>query len=154
MVLVSEYRNIKLMLTGLICAPIFGYLCAGGLKFILNCIRTRTVTVAHIGMGGMPSTHNSITATTASIVGFVHGFDTPAFSIALALVLIVLIDSLDLRNKVSKHARAINNINVFHACELAQLSEKLGHTKTEACAGLILGAVVGASLSYVSAILV
>lgn len=142
------------MLTGFIFAPIFGYLSAGGLKFLLNCIRTRTVTVTHIGMGGMPSTHNSITATTASHVGFVHGFDTPVFSIALALVLIVLIDSLDLRNKVSKHARAINNINVFHASELAQLREKLGHTKTEACAGLILGAVAGALLSYLSAIMV
>ena len=136
------------MLTGFICAPIFGYLCAGGLKFALNCIRTRTVTLTHIGMGGMPSTHNTITATTASHIGFAHGFDTPVFSIALALVLIVLIDSLDLRNKVSKHAIAINNINASDARDHTPLREKLGHTKAEACAGLILGAIAGAFLSY------
>lgn len=132
-----------------IIAPIFGYLCAGGLKFTLNCIQTRKITLSHIGMGGMPSTHNTITATTAMHIGFNHGFNTPAFSIALTVLLIVLIDSLDLRNKVSDHAKAINQVDDTLKGRFTPLKESLGHTKAEAFAGLTLGVIASLILSVI-----
>ena len=98
-------------------------------------------------MGGLPSTHNTITATTASNIGFSQGFDTAAFSIALGLVLIVFIDSVDLRNKLAMHARSINAMNFAQNAPAKPLREKLGHTKTEAFTGLVLGAMAGAFLA-------
>ena len=74
-------------------------------------------------------------------IGFTHGFNTPAFSIALTLVLVVLIDSLDLRNKVSDHARAINRVDDNFKSGITPLRETLGHTKVEAFAGLALGVI-------------
>ena len=130
-----------------IIAPIFGYLCAGGLKFTLNCIQTKKISLSYIGMGGMPSTHNTITSTTAMHIGFTHGFNTPAFSIALTVVLVVLIDSLDLRNKVSDHAKAINRVDNSLKGSRSPLREKLGHTTFEAFAGLALGVIASLILS-------
>ena len=42
--------------------PIVAYLAAGTLKFVINSIYDRSLSLSKIGMGGFPSTHNTITS--------------------------------------------------------------------------------------------
>ena len=126
-----------------ILAPIFGYLIAGLTKFLINSIKEKKWAFFKIGLGGMPSTHNTITSSTFFAIGFGEGFYAPSTAVALTLAIIVAIDSLDLRKKLEQHARII-------AAELANKNEdvlkirtKLGHTPSEVTVAWLLGASVG-----------
>ena len=84
-------------------APILGYLAAGSLKFLINSVRDRGPAFGRIGLGGAVSTHTTIVWTTCWLVGLRDGFDRPAFSVALTLAVIVMIDALDLRRRIGHH---------------------------------------------------
>ena len=119
--------------------PFIAYISAGGIKFMLSCYRNKELSLKYIGMGGFPSTHNSITSSVTSFVGFSNGFSNPAFLIGLSITLIIFIDSTDLRNKIGQQAKKIN--------ELIQnpifLKENIGHSFIEAFSGIILGILIG-----------
>ena len=53
--------------------PLLGYLLAGGLKFAINSIKFRRWAFSNIGMGGMPSTHNTIASSTFFSIGLERG---------------------------------------------------------------------------------
>lgn len=129
-----------------ILAPFVGYLVAGSIKFAINSIKLKKIDLKKIGLGGFPSTHNTITSTIASNIGFSVGFNTNEFSICLGLMLIVFIDSTDLRQKLSKHAIAINNLSKKENNKPA-LKENIGHSIVEGVAGIILGFVIGFFIS-------
>ncbi len=122
--------------------PIVAYIIAGTLKFVINSIYEKSLNVSRVGMGGFPSTHNTITSSTASVVGFEIGFLTTEFLICFMILIIIAIDSVDLRQKISEHARLINKIN-----GKSILRTRIGHTVFEMFGGLILGFLVGFVLS-------
>ncbi|HEX7049745.1 MAG TPA: divergent PAP2 family protein, partial [Longimicrobiales bacterium] len=93
-----------------IIAPFFGWLVAGGLKFVINSLRKRAPAWDQIGYGGMPSTHSAIVGTTAALIGLREGWSTPVFSIAATVAFIVVLDAATLRRQVGAHARAINSL--------------------------------------------
>ena len=96
-----------------------------------------------VGMGSMPSTHNTITSTTFFVLGFNEGFSSPICGVALALVIIVAIDSLDLRKKIEGHAKILFKEFSETSTTAAGLRLKLSHTVPEVLAGLVLGAAIG-----------
>jgi hypothetical protein len=127
-------------------APAVGYLAAGCLKFAVNCLRERRLAFDLIGLGGMPSTHTTIVVTAAALVGLREGIGSPVFAVALTLAVIVVIDAMDLRRKIGKHAAALRRLYPDDL-EVQKLRERMGHSPAEVLAGVATGAVCGAVLA-------
>ena len=129
---------------------LIAYFFAGSLKFFLNVLKTSTITKSHFGLGGFPSTHTSIASSVAWLISLKEGIDNPAFAISISLLIIVVIDALDLRNKLG----LINFIlrQEFPMNEEAKrLRKKTGHNLIEILGGLLVG---GFSAFFVNSILI
>ena len=127
-------------------APIAGYLLAGVTKFIINSFKYKKLAFDEIGMGNMPSTHNTITSSIFFTLGFGEGFFSPICGVGLALMLVVSIDSLDLRKKIEGHAKIIFKEFSHKNSEAALLRLKLSHSIPEVLGGIALGAIIGYTL--------
>jgi acid phosphatase family membrane protein YuiD len=128
-------------------APFVGWLVAGSLKFAINSLRSRGPAWKQIGYGGFPSTHSTIVTTTAALVGFREGFDTPAFAIAATLAFIVMLDAATLRRQIGGHARALNSLLERDPRDVL-FRERMGHGWPEVLAGAALGVVCAFVLGY------
>lgn len=121
--------------------PFLAWLVAGCLKFLINSIKAKQLAFGLIGYGGLPSNHSAIVSSMAALIAFKEGVDTPAFGVALTLAFIVMLDANSLRRAVGKHAVAINKLAKDDP-EYQQLRERIGHTKIEILAGIIVGIAV------------
>lgn len=126
-------------------APFAGWLVAGTLKFAINFSRRGREAWGMIGSGHLPSTHTTVVATTAALVGFRAGVATPEFAVAATLAWIVVIDALSLRRQAGRHAAALNRL-LEGDPEWRPLRERLGHRPIEIAAGLLLGVLCGYAL--------
>jgi len=120
--------------------PFFTWLVCGITKFLVNCLKEKRLAFDLIGYGGMPSNHSAIVSSMASLIAFKEGIDTPAFGIALTLAFIVILDASSLRKQIGKHAQVINQLENYRGEELR---ERIGHSKVEIFAGIILGIITG-----------
>ncbi len=127
--------------------PFLAWLVAGCLKFLINSIKAKQLAFGLIGYGGLPSNHSAIVSSMVALIAFKEGIDTPAFGVALTLAFIVLLDANSLRRAVGKHAVEINKL-AKDIPEYQQLRERMGHTKVEILAGVI----VGIFIAYLSSI--
>tara|TARA_Y100001936_G_C16091881_1_gene687044 strand:+ start:4205 stop:4627 length:423 start_codon:yes stop_codon:yes gene_type:complete len=125
-------------------APILGFLCAGIIKFLINSYKTKGYAFSEIGLGGFPSTHNTIVSSTYFTISLAKGFDSIESSIALALCLVVSIDSLDLRKKIEQQSEIISKLTN----EGKMLRKKIGHSFSEVLAGYFLGFLIALFLNY------
>ncbi len=121
--------------------PFAAWLAAGALKFLINSIRTKQLAFGLIGYGGIPSNHSTIVSSMAALIALKQGIANPAFGIALTLAFIVMLDANSLRRQVGNHASTLNRL-VSHDKSYRQLRERIGHTRTEIVAGILLGIVV------------
>jgi len=127
--------------------PFLAWLVAGVLKFTINSIKAGQLAFGLIGYGGLPSNHSAIVSSVAALVAFKEGLDHPAFGVAMALAFVVMLDANSLRRQVGKHAEAINRLNVGHQ-EALPLRERIGHTRIEIAAGIVVGIVVAAATQW------
>lgn len=128
--------------------PFLAWLVAGVLKFTINSIKAGQLAFGLIGYGGLPSNHSAIVSSVAALVAFKEGLEHPAFGVALALAFVVMLDANSLRRQVGKHAQAINRLN--HASEHPEtLRERMGHTRIEIAAGILVGMAVAAWAAWV-----
>lgn len=118
--------------------PFFAWLIAGCLKFLINSIKAKKLAFGLIGYGGLPSNHSAIVSSMAALIALKEGINVPAFGVALTLAFIVMLDANSLRRAVGKHAVAINQLAQQHP-EIDQLRERMGHTKIEILAGIVVG---------------
>jgi acid phosphatase family membrane protein YuiD len=128
-------------------APFFAWLVAGSLKFLVNTVRARRLAFDLIGYGGMPSNHMTVAFTVVSLIGFKEGMDSPAFGAALGAAFLFLLDAISLRRQIGQHAERINRLR--DSLESEPLRERLGHTRVEELAGVMLGAVLGFLIALV-----
>lgn len=125
--------------------PFLAWLAAGILKFAINSIKARQLAFGLIGYGGLPSNHSAIVSSMAALVALKEGISHPGFGIAVTLAFIVMLDANSLRREVGKHAAAINQMAASD-CQKAQLRERMGHTRHEIIAGILVGVAVAASV--------
>lgn len=118
--------------------PFVTWLVAGSTKFAINSIRARKLAFGLVGYGGLPSNHSAIVSGMAALIAFRNGMDTPAFGVAVTLAFIVILDANSLRRQVGKHAVAINALRP----DEVPLRERMGHTRVEIAAGVVVGIVV------------
>ncbi|OEC86184.1 divergent PAP2 family protein [Acinetobacter sp. YK3] len=121
--------------------PFLAWLVAGCLKFLINSIKARKLAFGLIGYGGLPSNHSAIVSSMTALIAIKEGIDTPAFGVALTLSFIVLLDANSLRQAIGKHAVVINHL-AKDTPEYKQLRERMGHTKIEILAGVLVGCLV------------
>lgn len=126
--------------------PMLAWLVAGGLKFAINCVRVRRLAFDLIGYGGLPSNHSAIVTSTAALVALREGVGHPAFGVAVTLAFIVVLDANGLRRQVGKQAAALNSLAGDRV-----LRERMGHSRFEILAGIVVGIAVGAAVHVVTA---
>lgn len=128
--------------------PFLAWLVAGCLKFLINSIKAKKLAFGLIGYGGLPSNHSAIVSSMVALIAFKEGVNTSAFGVALTLAFIVLLDANSLRQAVGKHAVAINKL-AEHDMRLKKLRERMGHTKIEILAGVIVGSFIAFIISKI-----
>lgn len=121
--------------------PPVAWLIAGSAKFAINTVRAGKPAFGLIGYGGMPSNHTAIVVSAAVLIGLREGVEHPALAVAVALVMIVIIDARSLRIKVGHHAAAINRLQPDDHAD-PPLRERMGHTRAEIAGGVVTGVLV------------
>lgn len=121
--------------------PFLAWLVAGILKFVINSVKTKQLAFAQAGYGGLPSNHSAIVSSTTALIAINEGIGHPSFGVALTLAFIVVLDASSLRQQVGKHAAAINKL-ASGTSDHKTLRERIGHTRLEIFAGIIVGIAV------------
>lgn len=121
--------------------PFLAWLTAGILKFTINSIRAKQLAFGLIGYGGMPSNHSAIVSSMAMLIALKQGIEHSAFGVAITVAFVVMLDANSLRREIGRHAVAINQALPADS-EHKHLRERMGHTRLEIAAGIVVGAVV------------
>lgn len=120
------------------------WLVAGVTKFVINSIRAKKLAFGLVGYGGLPSNHSAIVSSMVFLIALLEGINTPEFGVAITLAFIVLLDANSLRNQVGKQAQAINQLQTDS--DIKPLRERMGHSRIEILAGVVVGGLVAFSL--------
>ncbi len=136
--------NLSYLLT-----PFLAWLVAGVLKFTINSIRAGKPAFGLIGYGGLPSNHSAIVSSMAALIALREGIGHPAFGVALTLAFIVMLDANSLRRQIGKQAEAINAL-ARQQGQPTQLRERIGHTRLEIAAGIVVGIAVAAAVHWLA----
>ena len=117
------------------------------LKTITYAIVNHTLDIKRLlGDGGMPSAHSATVTAIAVATGFVAGFDTPVFAVAIMLAFIVMHDAMGVRLETGKQAKILNDmIKMVYDEDMTpeeKLKEFVGHTPLQVLGGFVLGIVV------------
>jgi acid phosphatase family membrane protein YuiD len=129
-----------------IITPFSAWVIAGGLKFLINSIKSRQLAFHQIGYGGMPSSHSAIVCSVAAMTAFREGVESSVFVVALTLAFVVMMDAMDLRRKIGQHAERLNLLS----SDLPKLRERVGHKPVEVLAGVLTG-IITATLIHLLA---
>lgn len=130
-------------------AFVLGWFVAQVLKLIFFIIKKRGKTTFHdvmyymVKSGGMPSGHTaSFTAVTMTI-GYVSGFTSTIFALAVCNTLIIVYDAINVRYSVGEHGKVLNKLidekNKGEGSKIKKLRVVEGHTVAEAAMGFLLG---------------
>ena len=101
------------------------------------------------GGGGMPSAHSATVTSLATSTLIVAGPDSPAFTVALFLAIIVIYDAMGVRYETGRQAAALNKLREQQIREGKNplydkpMQESMGHTLPEIIAGCAVGITCG-----------
>lgn len=145
MEIVNELINNKI----LICAAI-AWATAQILKTIIHAIVNKSLDPRRLfGDGGMPSAHSATVTSVAVSCGYVAGFDSPVFAVALIFAFIVMHDAMGVRLETGKQAKVLNDLMELFYTEGTpeqKLKEFVGHTPLQVISGFVLGIIVACAL--------
>lgn len=99
-----------------------------------------------VGAGGMPSSHSAFVMALSTAIGKLHGWETPAFAVAISYAFVVMYDAAGVRRAAGKQAEIINiiikDVIEHKVLKEERLKELIGHTPIEVIAGAFLGIVL------------
>ncbi|MCL2150106.1 MAG: divergent PAP2 family protein [Dehalococcoidia bacterium] len=128
--------------------PLVAWVSAQILKVVGGCLRERRWDWSFfIRSGGMPSAHTALVTSLATTIGFLEGFGSTLFGIAVVFALIVMYDAAGVRRAVGIQAGMLNRISHElwnrrpKGVELS-VRELLGHTPVQVLSGAAVGIVV------------
>ena len=126
--------------------PLIAWILVGPIKFLINSARTRQWAFGLVGNGGFPSNHSAVVSSMATLIALREGIGHPAFGVAVTLAFIVMLDASSLRRQVGRQAEAINALarRQGHDAQDTRLRERMGHTRLEIAAGILVGIAVAA----------
>ncbi|MBI5404812.1 MAG: divergent PAP2 family protein, partial [Candidatus Kerfeldbacteria bacterium] len=129
----------------LLIIPILAGLTAQVSKVLVEAIRTGSVNLTLLNTyGGMPSSHTALVVSLTTVIGLGERLDSAAFAIAFVFSLITIRDAIGFRMYLSEHARILNKLIADVPAKEkprfpAQIIERIGHTRTEALMGGLVG---------------
>ena len=120
--------------------PFIAALISQTIKVIIETKRYHKLNIKRFfdGMGGMPSTHSTLTSSLTTIIYLNYGVTSILF-----FSLIVIYDSMGIRYESGNQARVINKVVGTN------LKEKLGHNPLEVLAGVVLGITLGIVMNII-----
>lgn len=92
--------------------------------------------------GHMPSFHSAIVTSLVTSVGFIEGFNTGVFSIAVIFAIIILDDALRVRMYLGDQGRYLNMLIQtlgINKSKYPRLKEHVGHRISEVIIGVVYG---------------
>lgn len=97
-----------------------------------------------IETGGMPSSHSALVTGTAAAVGWLEGFDSPAFALAATVAFVVMYDASGVRRSAGFIAERVNALpdQLWEPSPDKPLKERLGHSRLEVLVGSLLGPAI------------
>ena len=97
-----------------------------------------------IETGGMPSSHSALVTGTAAAVGWLDGFDSPAFALASTVAFVVMYDASGVRRAAGFTAERVNALpsNLWDPSPDKPLQGRLGHSRLEVLVGSLLGPAI------------
>ncbi len=135
----------------LLCAVI-AWGCSQIMKFFTNWFVEKKFDFRRmISDGGMPSAHSATVTSLAVMSGWVAGFDSVAFAVAMILAVVVMRDAVGVRREAGKQAESIKDIaEAINKSFLGKDSEirtenlkiLVGHTPLQVVCGATLGLAV------------
>jgi len=136
--------EVSLIHNHILLVALFACFLAQALKVIVELIQSGKLNLQSLfSTGGMPSAHSALVGALATEIGQAVGFDSPEFAIAALFAVIVMYDAAGIRQAAGKQARVLNQIldEMFHEQEFNEerLKELLGHTPFQVLVGLVLG---------------
>ncbi len=134
-------------------AALSAWLTAQVLKVLIELITKRSMNWALLFQaGGMPSSHSAMVSALGLSTGLIYGFDSPVFSAAAVLAMIVIYDATGVRRESGRQAVLINSIieelSKGKIPPQGKLKEVLGHTPGEALLGTLLGLSIGFMVGF------
>jgi len=81
----------------------------------------------------------------AALIALREGVDNPSFGVALTLAFIVILDAGSLRRLVGKQTEIINRL-AGQDKRRTPLRERMGHSRLEIAAGILVGLAVAAAV--------
>lgn len=116
------------------------------IKFIIICINNHEIKLSFdiLDSGGMPSAHTAVMSSIVMSIGFVDGFETGLFALALVMLAIVMHDAMRVRKSCGDQGLALNQIIKKQKYSLNNLKISKGHTPQEVFVGLVIGIVISA----------
>ena len=143
-VLLQIYSN-KIIQTGAI-----AWVSSQIIKTIIHLIVNKKIVWERlVGDGGMPSSQCATVTSVATAAGFIEGWNSSIFAVAVFLAIIVMHDARGVRRETGKQAVVINDmLELFEKMGAGSLTpeqtlkEFVGHTPLQVLAGGILGFVV------------
>lgn len=116
------------------------------IKLIFDIKQNKKVNLVQnlVETGGMPSSHASLTAAMTTLI-FLEQGPNLLFFFALAIAAITIRDATGVRYAVGEQAKAINELiekKLIKTKNPKKVRIILGHTPTQALAGVLLGAVI------------
>ena len=118
--------------------PFIAALISQTIKVIIETKRYHELNIKRFfdGMGGMPSTHSTLTSSLTTIIYLDYGVTSILFALSLFFSLIVIYDSMGIRYESSKQAYILNKITN------SNLNDRLGHKPIETLLGVFLGIIL------------
>ena len=97
-----------------------------------------------IETGGMPSSHSALVTGTAAAVGWLEGFESPAFALAATVAFVVMYDASGVRRSAGFIAERVNALpdHLWETSPDKPLKERLGHSRLEVLVGSLLGPAI------------
>ena len=132
--------------------PASAWIIAQILKSIISAIVNKKFSFDRlVGDGGMPSGHSATVTSLAIMCGFVNGFDSAVFGLAMIFAIVVMHDALGVRRETGKQAVSIikmaKMLNDYFSeqneyIKTDKLKVLVGHTPWQVVCGAALGTVI------------
>lgn len=133
-----------------IIAVIIAWAAAQGTKYLLEAIRTKSLTGFRqlYVSGNMPSSHSATTVALATVIAIRDGVESPLFAVAALFAAIVMYDAVMVRRSSGEQGVAITALIAERKSTVRPPRAAKGHEPLEVMVGLALGVAIGIIVSY------
>lgn len=128
--------------------PLISIVIAQSLKFVIRSNKQKISLKNFLAYSGMPSGHSAMVVSLATIVGLVHGWDSPIFAVTIILAIVVIRDALGIRRYLGVHGKVLNVLvkdledDEVLDKRYPHLLERIGHTPAQVLVGATIGFLV------------